>query len=136
MPVAQFWAGLSTEPMRFARRQAPEFLLQRIAGFTPVVAAAHYGIGGGTDTGQIRSNMFMNTTRRSFSNGSCASFALPDVPAGHTDDVLAHRPEHARFRPIRSLRCSIRPIRPSGRFKTDFVQQVPSLAAGDVNSIG
>jgi hypothetical protein len=61
LPVAEFWDDLSSDASASSRAtKLSNFYFKGLTGFEPVVRAQNYGIGRGTNTGQIRANMFMN----------------------------------------------------------------------------
>ncbi|WP_433929013.1 hypothetical protein AB3662_36095 [Sorangium cellulosum] len=55
LPVAQFWADLSTLDDNTRKEKLKEFYIDGIPGFAPVIKASHFMEG----TGQIRTNQFM-----------------------------------------------------------------------------
>jgi hypothetical protein len=106
------------------------FYFKGLPGFAPVIRARNYGIGGGTNTGQIRANMFMNAvdeqewelrefrTAQSCSGGSCTltiqNTFVQDNPFG---GLFAETGTEA------------------AAFQTAFLSQVPTLAAKSIPAI-
>jgi hypothetical protein len=56
LPVAQFWAGLTTQSGTTLAKSVETFFYKGLPGFTPVVSFQNYG----SPFGQIRANMFVN----------------------------------------------------------------------------
>ena len=134
LPVAQFWDGLTTDNAAVSRAtKLKGFYFTGIAGFAPVIDAAHYGIGGGTNTGQIRANMFKNATGQNpwqLREFRLSRACLPDgsgcvLTANNTS--VADNPFGGLFAGTDAASTS---------FQTKFINQVPHLAAKVVPNIG
>jgi len=74
LPVAQFWDDLSSNASATSRAaKLKSFYFTGLPGFDPVILAQNYGIGRGTNTGQIRANMFSPNALPPEPNGSTSS---------------------------------------------------------------
>jgi hypothetical protein len=133
LPVAQFWAGLSavTDPRELASRLAG-FYFDGLPddGFSAVVDAANYGVGGGPDTGQIRANLFMNVV--SGQKWELREFHLRER-CGFFDCTLVAANVAVQNNPFGGLFAGS-DLR-SSRFQEEFVEQVPTLAATTIPGI-
>jgi hypothetical protein len=124
LPVAQFWANLSTITDPSVRAsQLHGFYFTGLSGFEPVVKAAHYGFANGPAKGQIRSNMFMQTNwdlreyHLALVNNTLKTLIAPDAsnPSG---ELFNEHSTNAK----------------AAQFSSDFLNAVASLAVNDINS--
>jgi len=138
LPVAQFWQGLTADTSATSRAIKLEnfyFKGTAVAGFAPVVQAAHYGLSTGSAThgaGQIRTNFFIDFAKwhlREFKlNRACTNAADPQtcqlafdhvtVKANSADELFAGT--HAN----------------APAFRSAFTSKMGSLLSTDVASIG
>jgi len=131
LPVAQFWDNLSNDADATSRAtKLRSFYFTGLSGFSPVIQAAHYGVGGGTDTGQIRANMFMNF--KSGQQWELREFRLSPTCASTTCALRAINTSVAT-NPFGGLFGGTDPR--SQAFQSAFLGQVSSLAARNVNTI-
>ncbi len=139
LPVAQFWQGLSSDnsaTSRAAKLEKFYFTGGAVPGFAPVVRAAHYGLANpGSNTraaGQIRTNFFVNNAewhlREYKLRRTCTA---PDTTA---TCKLEFEHVTAKQNPAEELFGGNHPR--SEAFLADFLNQVPRLAAGNINSVG
>ncbi len=139
LPVAQFWQGLSSDnssTSRAAKLEKFYFTGGAVPGFKPIVSAAHYGLteSGSTirNAGQIRTNFFVNNTewhlREYKLRRACTA---PDTVSTCKLEFVHGT---VRQNPAEELFTGTHPR--SEAFLADFLNQVPRLAAGDINSIG
>ncbi len=135
LPVAQFWDDLTNDNDAVSRAtKLKSFYFTGLPGFAPVIAASHYGIGGGTGTGQIRANMFKNATGqdpwqlREFRLSLTA--CLPD---GSGCTLVANNTSVAT-NPFGTLFGGTDAT--STAFQNKFIGQVPHLAAKAVPNVG
>ncbi|WP_394832777.1 hypothetical protein LVJ94_40370 [Pendulispora rubella] len=129
-PVAEFWANLSTDGDANSRAsKLANFYYSGLPGFAPVIEASHYGPGG-TDTGQIRANMFMN--RVSQQPWELREFRLGSVCGETSPCPLVAKNTFVQVNPFGGL---FGPNGQSSGFQTEFLDQVEALASGDVNTI-
>ncbi len=135
LPVAQFWDGLTNDADATSRaNKLQAFYFTGLAGFSPVVQAAHYGVGGGTDTGQIRANMFKNATGQD--PWQLREFRLAFqacLPDGSGCSLVAHDTSVAT-NPFGTLFGGTDSA--SVAFQNKFIGQVPHLAAKSIPGIG
>ncbi|HWL86954.1 MAG TPA: hypothetical protein VNO21_14190 [Polyangiaceae bacterium] len=131
--VPQFWADLSSDDDASSRAsRLQDFYFKGLPGFEPVVAAAHYGIGGGTDTGQIRANMFMNAVGGQ--NWQLREFRLTHaVDATTSVTSLVAQNTFVQVNPFGGLFTA---DGDSNAFQSAFLNQVGPLASNDLNTIG
>jgi hypothetical protein len=123
-PVAEFWASLSTIASPVERATLlRNFFFTGLAGFAPVVKAAHYGFATPTATGQIRSNLFMQTNwalreyRLTLVNNRLRTVALPNHQSAA------------------GLLFNERTAHPKGAdFRSSFLNVVPTLAVNNINT--
>ncbi len=139
LPVAQFWQGLSSDNSDVSRASKLEkfyFTGGAVAGFDPVVRAAHYGLAQQTsesrNAGQVRTNFFVNNSewhlREYRLRRTCTR---PDTASTCT---LAFEHVTAKQNPAEELFGGKHPR--SEAFLANFLGQVPRLAASDLNSVG
>ncbi len=131
LPVAQFWDNLSADPSATDRAaKLKGFYFSGLPGFVPVVRAQNYGIGGGTNTGQIRTNMFM------FQTGSqeweLREFRLSQTCGGTSCSLTADN-TFVQDNPFGLLFGGTDSV--SLAFQKEFITQVPHLAAKSINGI-
>ncbi len=131
--VPQFWVDLSSNSSVSSRAsKLASFYFSGLSGFQPVVSAAHYGIGGGSDTGQIRANMFMNSTGGQ--QWELREFRLAKEPDGSTGQAaLIANNTFVQVNPFGGLFAD--PDATTNGFQAEIVSQVASLASKDVNTI-
>lgn len=138
LPVAQFWQALSVDgsaTSRAAKLEKFYFTGGAVPGFAPAVNAAHYGLAQQTATqrtaGQVRTNFFVN-----FVEWHLREFKLRRK-CTNTADVAtcALSFEHVTVKenPAEELFGGTHPRRDA--FVTNFLTQVPLLAAGNVNLV-
>jgi len=132
LPVAQFWDGLTSDTSATSRAsKLKSFYFTGLPGFAPVIAAANYGVGGGTNTGQIRANMFMNA--RGGQPWELREFRLSRTCAGTSCSLVAHN-TFDRTNPFGGLFAGT--DTQSTTFQASFLNQVSHLASRDLNTIG
>lgn len=138
LPVAQFWQGLSAITdvnVRAAQLEKFYYTGGAVAGFEPVVTAAHYGLatnGGAPTAGQIRTNFFIDFAQwhlREFkTHRQCTDVANPATCKLTINQVtVKNNPANELFAGTHVN---------SAAFRTAFVNQVPRLAAGTAATIG
>lgn len=124
LPVAQFLSDLSSNPDPTDRiAKLKTFYFTGLPGFEPVVKASHYGFATPAAGGQIRTNLFMqfNWVLREYHlavvGGRIKAVPSPNAinPPGQLFDETDAHPKGPQFR-------------------TDFLNQVASLAASDINT--
>ncbi len=138
LPVAQFWQGLSQDASAASRATKLEkfyFTGGAVPGFAPVVNAAHYGLAQQAETqrtaGQIRTNFFVN-----FAEWHLREFKLRRQCATPTDTTTcALSFEHVTVKENPAEELFGGGHARSSAFVTNFLNQVPLLAAGNVNLI-
>jgi hypothetical protein len=140
--VASFWADLSKDTPTARGNKLSTFFFTglKAQGFAPVIQASNYGFGngGGTNTGQIRANMFMffvgnqDWQLREFRLSQTCSGSSCTVVANNT--LVQDNPFGLLFAPGQKLSAS---------FQKNFLTQVPALAGANssdgftvINSIG
>jgi hypothetical protein len=137
LPVARFWQGLSTDASATSRAAKLEkfyFTGTAVPGFAPVVQAANYGLSTGTaapKAGQIRTNFFIDFASwhlREFKlNRQCTDTANPATcKLNFAHVTVKENPAEELFAGTHAN---------SAAFRTDFGNQVKSLAATDVTKI-
>jgi hypothetical protein len=134
LPVAQFWDDLTTDNVASSRAaKLATFYFTGLPGFAPVVDAAHYGIGGGTNTGQIRANMFDNA--KVSDPWQLREFRLARAckPDG-SGCVLTANNTSVADNPFGGLFAGTDAA--SRTYQTKFLNQVQHLAAKSVPNIG
>lgn len=151
-PVAEFWALLSSDNDATSRANKLEsFYYTGLTGFRPVVHAEHYGMGAvvggyGGPAGQIRTNQFMQQfwDLREFKlarvcrslvrlNALAQPEPLPIEPITSCSLVMNHVTVKGNpFGPLFSLSGPPE----SAAFQTEFVTNLGSLLATNVNGIG
>ncbi len=133
VPVAKFWDDLSADADATSRAtKLSTFFFSGLPGFAPVVHASHYGIGGGTNTGQIRANQFMPGRSPLGQGWQLREYRLsrPCTAAGcKVVASLATDKTNPFFRLFSGT--DVR----SSNFQTAFLNQVPKLARNDINAI-
>jgi hypothetical protein len=138
LPVARFWQGLSAVKdvaTRAARLEKLYFTGGAIAGFEPVVTAAHYGLStnsGARAAGQVRTNFFIDGAQwhlREFkTHRECTDAANPATCKLSLEHVtVKNNPANELFAGTHER---------SAAFRTSFANQVPKLAAGTAATIG
>jgi hypothetical protein len=159
-PVAQLWADLSTDTPAERATALEGFYFKGLTGFAPVIQAANYGYGngGGTNSGQIRANMFMFDTGTSTEDGGVPppgedGGPLPPMSGGLVGPPGGQEWELREFRlsqtcsgkdcavvandvvvqanPFGALFGSGETL--SSAFQKEFVSQIPSLATSVVH---
>lgn len=137
LPVAQFWQGLTNDAdvnSRAAKLEKLYFTGGAVAGFSPVVSAANYGLATNSDpatTGQIRTNFFVDFAEwhlREFkTRRTCTNVADPQTCALDVQHVTVKvNPAEELFAGTHSKSAS---------FRTAFIPQVKRLAATSVTGI-
>jgi hypothetical protein len=137
LPVARFWQGLTADADAASRAAKLErFYLTggAVAGFAPVVRAAHYGLStnaAAPTAGQVRTNFFVDFRQwhlREFKlNRRCNDVANPET----CQLAFGHVPVKAN--PAEELFAGTHAR--SEAFRTAFANQVAGLAAGSVTRI-
>ncbi|HYO94981.1 MAG TPA: hypothetical protein VER33_10740 [Polyangiaceae bacterium] len=138
LPVAQFWQGLSQDGSATSRATKLEkfyFTGGAVPGFAPAVDAAHYGLAQQAATqrtsGQVRTNFFVNDVEwhlREFKlRRNCTA------PADVSTCSLSFEHVTVKENPAEELFGGTHPR--SDAFVTNFLSQVPLLAASNVNLI-
>jgi hypothetical protein len=138
LPVAQFWQGLSAVTdvnVRASRLEKFYYTGGAVAGFEPVVNAAHYGLAtntGAPTAGQVRTNFFIDFAQwhlREFkTHRECTNVADPATCKLSFGQVtVKNNPANELFAGTHAS---------SAAFRTAFVKQVPKLAAGTAATIG
>jgi len=128
LPVAQFWDNLSKLDLATSLES---FYFKGLSGFEPVIQAKNYGIGGGSNTGQIRSNMFMNIV--SGQGWELREFRLSQSCTGKACTLTANNtlvqtnPDIELFSGSTAADLA---------FQKSFLTQVPTLAADSIPLIG
>ncbi|HWO24504.1 MAG TPA: hypothetical protein VNO30_37435 [Kofleriaceae bacterium] len=140
--IAQFWASLSTNDSSPQRLDALERffftgLKQATDGVTtrPALDAANLGLpdAAGARRGQIRTNQFM--TGPSPRVWQLREFQLARACTG-TSCRLYFEPVSVKGNPWGALWNDADPSPLGPAFRADLLDQLPSLAAGDVNALG
>ena len=128
LPVAQFWDALTGADGGIAdlAAQLKSFYFTGLPGFEPVVRAQNYGIGGGTNTGQIRANLFFGDEGEEW---QLREFRLSQKANG---ELIANN-TFTRDAPFGGLVSGI--DSKATTFQTEFLNQVKSLAATTVTGI-
>jgi hypothetical protein len=140
--VARFWQGLSTDNdvlRRAAKLDRFYFGGTAVAGVAPVVRAAHYGLStnaAAATAGQVRTNFFVSSPGGGFQEWHLREFKLKRTCTNVADPAtcnlsFAHVPVKAN--PAEELFAGTHTR--SAAFRSAFVNQVPGLAATDVNLI-
>lgn len=136
-PVAQFWQGLSNDTLttRAAKLDKLYFGGTAIAGFAPVVDAAHYGLStntGAPTAGQIRTNFFVDFNEwhlREFkTKRTCTDAADPATC------TLAIAHVTVKTNPANELFEGTHANAPA--YRTEFVNRMGPLLSSNVNTIG
>ncbi|MEO7109709.1 MAG: hypothetical protein ABI183_04640, partial [Polyangiaceae bacterium] len=136
-PIARFWDRLSDVGDGGASIAGllDTFYFTGLPGFEPVVAADHYGAKGGSDTGQIRANQFMEDV--SYLGGAplhqgweLREYRLQHMPNSKN---LVIRLDSVKNNPSPSLIGGTDQL--SLQFQEAFLEQVPSLSASSPNLI-
>ena len=136
LPVAQFWDDLSADADATSRaNKLDTFFFTGITGFQPVVEASHYGIGGGTNTGQIRANQFMPARSQIgvSQNWELREYRLSRPCTSATSCTLVMHLASVKNDPFPSLFAGT--DTQSTSFQSAFLNQVPKLAAKSVPAI-
>jgi hypothetical protein len=124
LPVAQFWANLSTISDAATRaQQLHDFYFTGLPGFEPVVKAAHYGFANGPAKGQIRSNLFMQF-----------NWDLREYHLALVNNTLKVQIATDASNPSADLFNEQSTDPRAAQFRSDFLNAVASLAAADVNT--
>ncbi len=142
LPVAQFWDNLTDDNDANDRAaQLKKFYFTGLTAangevFSPVIRAAHYGFGGGTNTGQIRANMFMFQT--GFQEWELREFRLSQqcaTAAGSTTSTchLTAKNTGVQANPFGGLFA--RTDATGLAFQQSFLGQVQALAAATAPAI-
>lgn len=137
LPVAQFWQSLTADPdvnSRAAKLEAFYYGGTAIPGFPPVVAALNYGLSDGNGPvlrgrpGQIRTNFFIDQRE-----WHLREFKLrKNCPTPSScRQVVAH--QTVKVNPAEELFAGTHTN--SDAFQAEFITQVASLAASDLNAI-
>jgi hypothetical protein len=137
LPVAQFWDNLSADggvPISELATDLENFYFTGLPGFEPVVRAQNYGIGGGINTGQIRTNMFMFEV--SGQEWELREFRLsqkckPEADGGDTCALTVDN-TFVRENPFGGLFST---STSGSTFQTAFLSQVKALSADSVPGI-
>jgi hypothetical protein len=128
--VASFWAHLSKDTATVRGTEIAKFFFTGLTadGFAPVIQASNYGFGngGGTNTGQIRANMFMFEV--SGQEWELREFRLSQTCTGSNCTVLANN-TFVQNNPFGQLFGSGQTL--SAPFQTEFLKQIPALAGAD-----
>jgi hypothetical protein len=131
LPVAQFWENLSSDTSAADRATKIEsFYFTGLTGFKPVIQAAHYGFGGGTNTGQIRANMFVNKDLGQ--QWELREFRLSQACVGTACTLTADN-TGAQVNPFGGLFAGTTTA--DKAFQTSFLNQVSPLAAKSAAAI-
>lgn len=137
LPVAQFWQSLTTDASvtsRAAKLEKFYFTGGAVAGFTPVVNAAHYGLAtntGAATAGQVRTNFFME-----FEEWHLREFKLRRTCADADDAAtctLDFQHVTVKVNPAEELFAGGHSR--SAAFRTAFIPQVKKLASTNLNTI-
>jgi hypothetical protein len=135
LPVALFWDELTNVPDDATRASLlSEFYFEGLpgffgGGFSPVVDARNYGIGRGPDTGQIRTNMFMNVVGGQ--EWELREFRLTQKCRGRSAHCsLVAENTFVQNNPFGGLFGGTDDQ--STALQQEFVQQVPTLAANAI----
>jgi hypothetical protein len=130
LPVAQFWQALSQDASatsRAAKLARFYFSGTAVAGFSPVVQAAHYGLatnGGAPTAGQIRTNFFVD-----FAEWHLREFKTHRQCTDVNDEAtckLALAQQPVKANPANEVFDGTSAHAPA--FQSAFVAQVPRLA--------
>jgi hypothetical protein len=124
--VAQFWADLSKDTPTKRGTELQSFYFTGLKGFDPVIQASNYGFGngGGTNTGQIRSNMFMFDTGGQ--EWELREFRLSQTCTDATECTVIAKNSFAQNNPFGALFGSGQKL--SSALQTEFLTQVSALA--------
>jgi hypothetical protein len=137
LPVAKFWDDLSADASATSRAaKLKSFYFTGLPGFQPVIKASHYGFGGGTNTGQIRSNMFMFQAPGdpiSAQEWELREFRLSQSCTGTACTLTANN-TFVQTNPFGTLFGGA--DTQSKNFQAAFINQVPHLAARTIPNIG
>jgi len=137
LPVARFWQGLTSDPDVASRgAKLVKFYMTggAVAGFAPVVRAAHYGLhtnAGAATAGQIRTNFFVD-----FAEWHLREFKTQRVCTNAADPAtctLAFDHVTVKNNPAEELFAGTHAR--SNAFLTAFPNQVAPLAAATVPGI-
>lgn len=138
LPVAQFWQALSQDASASSRAAKLEkfyYTGGAVPGFPAVVDAAHYGLAQQAATqrnaGQVRTNFFVN-----FAEWHLREFKLRrncTTPSDVSTCALSFEHVTVKENPAEELFGGAHAR--SAAFLTNFLNQVPTLAAGGVNGI-
>ncbi|NUP08541.1 MAG: hypothetical protein HOW73_21030 [Polyangiaceae bacterium] len=138
LPVAQFWQGLTADAdvnSRAAKLEKFYITGGAVPGAAPVVEAAHYGLAEGATaahgSGQVRTNFFVD-----FAEWHLREFRLRRTCTTDSDlstCKLAFEHVTVKVNPAEELFTGTHPK--SASFVTNFVNQVPTLAAAGLNGI-
>ena len=137
LPVAQFWDNLTNDnDVNDRAKQLKNFYFFGLAGpqgqvFPAVIRAQNYGIGGGTNTGQIRANMFMASV--SGQEWELREFRLAQQCKNPTTCNLIARNTFVRVNPFGGLFGGTDAA--SVAFQTNFLTHVKGLTAKTVPGI-
>jgi hypothetical protein len=133
--VADFWAQLSTDPDPASRAsKLDRFYFTGLAGFAPVVDAAHYGLtvtGGTVATarkGQIRTNMFVNRHQ-----WNLREFQLAKPCTAGASCALSVEHVTVKENPANELFTGSHPNAPA--FQSAFLSQIPVLSRHNAATI-
>lgn len=124
-PVANFWAGLSSNNSAASRATAlHNFYFNGLTGFSPVIHIDNYGnVGLTRPTGQVRVNMFMQAP------WMLREFHLQKLgPA-----TMRFTPVSVKTNPFGDLFSSTIVNAQTAAFQSAFVSAVPGLAVNDIN---
>lgn len=138
LPVAQFWQGLSQDTSATSRAAKLEkfyFTGGAVTGFPAVVDANHYGLAQQSSSqrsaGQVRTNFFVN-----FAEWQLREFKLRRTctdPTNAGTCTLGFEHVTVKENPAEELFGGAHPR--SQAFLSNFLNQVPLLAAGNLNLI-
>lgn len=138
LPVARFWQGLSSDTSAASRAAKLEkfyFTGGAVAGFDPIVTAAHYGLsqpGTGHGAGQIRTNLFAQSREwqlREFKlQRTCTDVADPKTCQLQLDHVtVKQNPANELFAGTHER---------SADFRAAFPAQTRALSSTNAATIG
>jgi hypothetical protein len=132
-PVAQFWASLTGLDSATLGSRLQTFFFTGLPGFAPVVSAAHYGIGGGTNTGQIRTNTFKGSQGQGVATEGwqLRELRLSQTCTSPTTCTLTAEPTGVANNPYVGLFSAVAPGGQLTSFQQKFVAQLAPLVATD-----
>jgi hypothetical protein len=123
LPVAQFWANLSTinDPAVRAQ-QLRNFYFTGLPGFAPVVRASNFGFSTPNAPGQIRSNLFMQF-----------NWDLREYRTAIVNNLLKIVPQVIHGSPAGQLFNETDPHPKGSNFRSNYIGVVNSLSVNDIN---